>query len=414
MRKIILSLSFILSATYVQSGQKLAFVYELVRHGARASTHSEDLSIFEVPKGQLTRSGMRQRYLIGKYNRQKYIEKEQLIDGTYNPSQIYLQTTSVTRAQQSSYAEMMGLFPPLQNSQLNEQIPSKAMPKLKLHNKGNLQETVLKSQIDNYQFIPAFTYAEANVNDDLYFTGCPWVYAYKTDAAKKPETYNGVIDEVLDVLRNPIGKANNYTQDQIDKINFNDITLEQDKWFTTDFQGVKQWYQYTPVELEYLKHFQVIHLTLPVGQQGRQLLMTKQLSKPIQSMKNRIQEILSGNQSKDTLRYIVYSGHDDTISNLLVFLNPVNFYFEAVPYCSQVYFELYYDEDCVSTKKDNSCFTLQMFYNGHPFKLDTCQAANLQRGSNSPFCQFDDFVAHYDKLKYQGDVKEACLKPYTG
>jgi len=55
-----------------------------------------------------------------------------------------------------------------------------------------------------------------------------------------------------------------------------------------------------------------------------------------------------------------------------------------------------------------------MFYNGHPFKLDTCIDANTKRGSKSPFCQFDDFVAHYDKLKYQGDVKAACMKPYTG
>lgn len=36
-----------------------------------------------------------------------------------------------------------------------------------------------------------------------------------------------------------------------------------------------------------------------------------------------------------------------------------------------------------------------------------------KRGSKSPFCQFDDFVAHYNKLKYQGDVNAACMKPYS-
>jgi len=75
-------------------------------------------------------------------------------------------------------------------------------------------------------------------------------------------------------------------------------------------------------------------------------------------MKNRVAEILSGNESRDTLRYFIYSAHDDAISNLLLFLNPVNFEFESVPYCSTVYFELYYDEDCVKTTKDNSCFSM--------------------------------------------------------
>ncbi len=59
---------------------RLAFVYELVRHGARAPVTEKPIAGFGVPDGMLTRSGMRQRYLLGRYNRRRYIERGQLLD----------------------------------------------------------------------------------------------------------------------------------------------------------------------------------------------------------------------------------------------------------------------------------------------------------------------------------------------
>jgi len=48
---------------------KLAFVFELVRHGARAPLSDFPPEMFTVIKGELTPSGMRQRWLLGKFNR---------------------------------------------------------------------------------------------------------------------------------------------------------------------------------------------------------------------------------------------------------------------------------------------------------------------------------------------------------
>jgi len=75
----------------VSCDDKIAFVYELVRHGARAPVmENQDPKLFDVPPGMLTRSGMRQRLLLGKYNRKKYIEKQGLLDSEYNPNQIWV------------------------------------------------------------------------------------------------------------------------------------------------------------------------------------------------------------------------------------------------------------------------------------------------------------------------------------
>ena len=49
--------------------EKLAFAFELVRHGARAPIEDRALDQFPVGKGYLTPEGMRQRYLLGRYTR---------------------------------------------------------------------------------------------------------------------------------------------------------------------------------------------------------------------------------------------------------------------------------------------------------------------------------------------------------
>jgi hypothetical protein len=87
---LLLSLLVIGYLAYVNSNDdddKLAFVFEINRHGARAPlSKSMDPSHFKVGIGQLTASGMRQRMLLGKFNRQRYIDHYQLLDSGYNPN----------------------------------------------------------------------------------------------------------------------------------------------------------------------------------------------------------------------------------------------------------------------------------------------------------------------------------------
>ena len=51
------------------TGDVIHFAYELTRHGARAPTESED---YKVGPNMLTAEGMRQRRLLGMYNRKRY------------------------------------------------------------------------------------------------------------------------------------------------------------------------------------------------------------------------------------------------------------------------------------------------------------------------------------------------------
>jgi hypothetical protein len=65
---------------------------------------------------------MRQRYIIGEMNRAKYVKQQgnaesptQILDRDYLPSQLYVQSTSVYRAIQSGYSELLGFYPPGEN-----------------------------------------------------------------------------------------------------------------------------------------------------------------------------------------------------------------------------------------------------------------------------------------------------------
>jgi len=85
-------------------------VFELTRHGARAPTSVRDG--YSVEEGMLTPQGMRQRYLLGQYNRKRYMEDYHLLDEEMGTEEILMMSTLVNRTIQSGYSELMGMFPP--------------------------------------------------------------------------------------------------------------------------------------------------------------------------------------------------------------------------------------------------------------------------------------------------------------
>jgi hypothetical protein len=61
----------------------------------------------------LTASGMRQRYLLGQQSRLKYMEQSSdFLSPTFDPTEVFFQSTDVNRTIASMYSELMGLYPP--------------------------------------------------------------------------------------------------------------------------------------------------------------------------------------------------------------------------------------------------------------------------------------------------------------
>ena len=91
MKKFLITTAALLGlVAYGQAAEELDFAFELVRHGARAPIVNQELDKFGVGKGQLTPSGMRQRYLLGRYQRHRYTEQFKFLDVEKMAEQVYI------------------------------------------------------------------------------------------------------------------------------------------------------------------------------------------------------------------------------------------------------------------------------------------------------------------------------------
>jgi hypothetical protein len=125
-------------------------------------------------------------------------------------------------------------------------------------------------------------------------------------------------------------------------------------------------------------------------------------------IEEKVAKILNGTDNNDSLKYLMYSSHDDSLANTLLFLNPSNLDLTQIQFAASLYLELHYDDECLKTTKNTSCFSLHAFHNNRPLKFDWCLDANQKRGSRSDYCLIDDFLAYYNSIKYQGDLFKAC------
>ena len=86
---------------------------------------------FEIERGLLLPQGMRQRYLLGRFNRQKYMIDNDLLSLEYKPEEFYIQSTNFNRTLMSGYSELLGLYPEASESFTPDSL-SKKMPPFKV------------------------------------------------------------------------------------------------------------------------------------------------------------------------------------------------------------------------------------------------------------------------------------------
>ena len=97
-------------------------------------------------------------------------------------------------------------------------------------------------------------------------------------------------------------------------------------------------------------------------------------------------------------------------------LHATNAEMNWVDYASQVVFELLYDDQCLLSANDNTCFRVNVIWNGHPLAFRECALSALPDGTG---CSYDDFVDHMNNIWYDGvdadNLNQACyqtMKPY--
>eukprot|EP00347_Sterkiella_histriomuscorum_P008612 403344429 len=412
---------------------KIGFVFEIVRHGARAPL-SELTQPFNVPAGMLTSQGQRQRYLLGKLNRQRYIEEAGLLDPVFNPQQLYIQSTYFFRTVQSSYAEMMGMFPPIKDTptmtegEKQSLKTGKGMPKLKIRNmKGTYdEETPLELNDDpdlSSQYVPVFTYYERNPKDDVFYYGCH----YTEEAQKIRQTINDTFrDEfyLMPITRGAIQRAFSFSNYFSYHMSYAEFNTHSDIILSETFENLpKRVPFYTEEEWHGIRMLQKYILITPFEGKPRSIYITKMFRKPLIAMEFRYQEIVKGlYDNTDTLRYYIYSAHDTQIANVMEFLFLSDYdgnrhQYSDVPYASTLFFELHYDLNCLATSdkdKLRDCFSVHLTHNGEVVYLPTCVQNNIKKGNKAHECSYQDFLDHITAVSFQGDYMKECAADYLG
>ena len=116
---------FISSCAFAQG--KLVFAIDVVRHGDRTPLIASPGmgKIWPQGVGQLTPTGMRQEYDLGKILRQRYVSEYQLLPKHYDTNSMSVRSSSIARTMMSAQSILFGLYPLGTGPSLND---SKALP----------------------------------------------------------------------------------------------------------------------------------------------------------------------------------------------------------------------------------------------------------------------------------------------
>ena len=130
MSHIVVICLFVLLATVMQC--QLLYVANLYRHGARypiSKFELYDSKETAANSGELSASGMRQHYNLGRYLRRDYIENQKFLEPSFNHSSLEVFSTGSLRTVVSAYCQLYGLYPDRTGPRLPEGLnPSFLVP----------------------------------------------------------------------------------------------------------------------------------------------------------------------------------------------------------------------------------------------------------------------------------------------
>ena len=400
---------------------KLRFVFGMFRHGARApwkSLNENNIDIFGSKwegESQLTDVGVRQHYLLGYKNKQKYFSQLNITD--YNTNEFSIFSTETDRTVMSAYSELFGMFPPGSGPKLTEEQIPFAQPPMKTFNFSQKQE-FLKDEVLQaaVALFPVHLFDKYASYFNLYDPKlCPRVKDYQ-DANKKSEKFlnysNAIIKNYGDRIIKLINKtdinelkdynsmyyvfdtfiANYFDGRNLDKLNETGINFEEFYNLTIDFLKWDQFYinygdkdsivarmSFSPV-FRYL--FDVIDARIGLDSS----------------------EGLISPDYYDSLnpKMFLYSGHDTSLAAMNVFLSymfgedRVKQYYTY--FASSFYFELYKNET-----KSNS--EMKHEY-GEEYYLNILFNEKNIFGKSISYKEFKDQIKN--KLMNAQDVHDFC------
>jgi hypothetical protein len=162
---------------------------------------------------------------------------------------------------------------------------------------------------------------------------------------------------------------------------FNEAYHYADLVFSQRFEGIKsKLVDWNETGILYVNQTQKYGLTRPIsdndGNYTRKLYISKIMRASLAQMETWITKALDDTVSYDingdvTAKYLLYSGHDQQLANMLEYLLPL-FVYDYVPYATIFTFELRQDNECMKSVVFNreNCMMVRIKYNGQYVDLN--------------------------------------------
>uniref|UniRef100_T1JEQ9 acid phosphatase n=1 Tax=Strigamia maritima TaxID=126957 RepID=T1JEQ9_STRMM len=328
----------------------------LIRHGDRSPTLTfptdQWKNVWPDGFGQLTKLGIQQQFLTGKYLRHRY---GTLINNTYNSKSIYVRSTNADRTLMSASSNLAGFLPPRGSQIWNKNLMWQPIP---VHTLPEEEDYILSPN------------SECPKYDKLY-----------NKQMRSPEAYE---------IRLKYGDLYKYLSDKTELYikDFHKASEIYDTLFVQQTHKLTLPDWTTPELLAKLRKFLVMHLIWLVKTfDMRRLRGGPLIGEMVKHMQTNIWV------KADERKIYMYSAHDNTIASFLSALDV--FDPQVPPYCSMVMLELFEGQEMHFVKVLYRNDTTR-----EPYELTLKDCSNP--------CPFDQFI-NLTAGVIPKDIKSECL-----
>ena len=354
-----------------KSTDNLYFIFEHFRHGARSPcngkfiNNTDELGGKWQNYGSLTKVGIKQQYLLGIKHRKYY---NNFISKEYNPKEIKIYCSNYNRTIMSAQSQLLGFYNIMNFNKLgtNDDIigEEKIANKMKLNSiipPINLFENFISEKNQKYEMVFSEKF-KCPIHKEMIEKNIKKIDELKTfDKLNNiKDTFNKKYFEIFS-REFDIG---NYTANYTGMYKFCDmfICYYFDKGYNrariNNLEKKYKIFNSTEILNICYNFFQEKFFKVEGAEYAKEsaiLIMSKLMKRIVNFMQSRIDKNDPKYINYDSPKYVLYSGHDDTLTQMQLFLNQYfNINLEWVPFASTQIFEL---------RKYGNILFVELYYN---------------------------------------------------
>ena len=369
MKSIVLCSIFLFLLEVKISEGKAVLVLEVGRHGARSGKYLKEWNWEGY--GQLNSLGMRQCFLIGRQINYDYVstlKESKLLSSTYKEGEIYARSTLVNRTLMSAQAQLLGIYPRVEESLNPKQVKYGEPPLL-----GDVGDVIAdmgsKPLPMNLNLIPV--HGIPNEIDAFHWGECPeGLKLSKKDFEDSPQVKE-IVDSHMDTVNIVMRELHLPTDNYFDI--YSAMSAIHAAVFAEESSGFSK--EIEAIAIGMFNSLFPLHYNLQTPDIYK-LLGTGPLRECLRMIETALQKQRNHTEYEVTPKFMLVSTHDSTLTPMLAILGHV--LTQGMPFAANLQIVLHSTGDHLRGDDD---LILTLIYNGE--KLDVC-------GEECTYKQFKD------------------------